>query len=185
MRTVLIACAALLGAAAVYSPVVAHAKTASECRAEWRANKADNQAKKIKESTYVKDCVAGKTTAAEPAPATAPAAEKPKKKASKKTAPAAGTASAPATAPTPATEPKATPAPKPAAAAAGGAYQYTTEAQAKMRCATGTVVWANLSSKIYHFSGSKSYGHTKSGAYMCETDATGEGMRAAKNEKHP
>jgi hypothetical protein len=47
------------------------------------------------------------------------------------------------------------------------------------------VVWANLDSKIYHFTGYKEYGKTKAGAYMCEQDATGQGMRAAKNEKHP
>jgi len=43
----------------------------------------------------------------------------------------------------------------------------------------------NLDSKIYHFSGHKDYGHTKEGAYMCEKDALGQGIRAAKNEKHP
>lgn len=69
-----------------------------------------------------------------------------------------------------------------AAPAAAGAYQYTTESQAKVRCRSGTVVWANLDSKIYHFAGHKDYGHTEKGAYMCETDATREGMRAAKNE---
>lgn len=72
-----------------------------------------------------------------------------------------------------------------AAPAAAGAYQYTTEAQAKGRCRSGTVVWANLDSKIYHFAGHKDYGHTEKGAYMCETDATHEGMRAAKNETRP
>jgi hypothetical protein len=72
-----------------------------------------------------------------------------------------------------------------AAPAAAGAYQYANEAQAKVRCRTGTVVWANLDSKIYHFAGHKDYGHTEKGAYMCETDATREGMRAAKNETRP
>jgi hypothetical protein len=47
------------------------------------------------------------------------------------------------------------------------------------------VVWANLDSKVYHFSGNKNYGTTKEGAYMCEKDALGQGVRAAKNEKHP
>jgi hypothetical protein len=46
-------------------------------------------------------------------------------------------------------------------------------------------VWANLDSKIYHFAGYKSYGNTKSGAYMCEGTTAAEGFRAAKNEKHP
>ena len=48
-----------------------------------------------------------------------------------------------------------------------------------------TVVWANLGSKIYHFSGHKDYGNTKTGAYMCEKDTAAAGIRAAKNEKHP
>jgi hypothetical protein len=47
------------------------------------------------------------------------------------------------------------------------------------------VVWANLSSKVYHFSGYRDYGTTKKGAYMCEKDATGQGFRASKSEKHP
>jgi hypothetical protein len=47
------------------------------------------------------------------------------------------------------------------------------------------VIWANLKSRIYHFSGSKDYGATKQGAYMCEKDAVAQGVRAAKNEKHP
>jgi hypothetical protein len=72
-----------------------------------------------------------------------------------------------------------------AAPATAGAYQYKTEAQAKARCRSGTVVWSNLESRIYHFAGHKDYGHTQNGAYMCEADATKEGMRAAENEKRP
>jgi hypothetical protein len=166
-------CSAVIGASLLYSPIVAQAKTAKECREEWQANKAANQAKKITEKDYVKECTAG-GAAAQPAPA----AEKTTKKAEPKAAPARPSA--------PAAETKTAPAPaaKPAALATG-ANQYTTEAQAKARCGSGTVVWANLSSKIYHFAGHKDYGNTKSGAYMCERDATSEGMRAAKNEKHP
>lgn len=166
-------CSAVIGASLLYSPIVAQAKTAKECREEWQANKAANQAKKIKEKDYVKECTAG-GAAAQPAPAAEKATKKTEPKAAP--APAAQTKMAPAPAPAPA--------PKPAAVATG-ANQYTTEAQAKGRCGSGTVVWANLSSKIYHFAGHKDYGNTKSGAYMCERDATSEGMRAAKNEKHP
>ncbi len=149
-------------------------KTAKACRDEWRANKADNQAKGITEKAYVTQCRAG-TATAQPAPAPAPAPEK-------KTA-----APAPAPAPTQTPPParSATQAAPPAATAPTGANQYTTEAQAKVRCGTGTVVWANLDSKIYHFASYKNYGNTKSGAYMCERDATSQGMRASKNEKHP
>ena len=161
-------------------------KTAKACRDEWRANKADNQAKGITEKAYVTQCRAG-TAAAQPAPAPAP-----EKKATAAPAPAPAaekkTTAAPAPAPAPAPEKKtatAPMAPPPAATAPTGVNQYTTEAQAKGRCGTGTVVWANLDSKIYHFASYKDYGNTKSGAYMCERDATSQGMRASKNEKHP
>jgi hypothetical protein len=43
----------------------------------------------------------------------------------------------------------------------------------------------NLKSKVYHFSGTRFYGNTEHGAYMCEGDTAAEGMRAAKNETHP
>jgi hypothetical protein len=157
------------------APAAAGEKTAKACRDEWRANKADNQAKGITEKAYVTQCRAG-TAAAQPAPA--PAAEK-------KTT--ATPAPAPAPAPAPEKKTATTPmAPPPAASTTPtGANQYTTEAQAKGRCGTGTVVWANLNSKIYHFASYKDYGNTKSGAYMCERDATSQGMRASKNEKHP
>jgi hypothetical protein len=46
-------------------------------------------------------------------------------------------------------------------------------------------VWANNDSRIYHFSGNKAYGTTKSGAYMCEKETAAANIRAAKNEKHP
>jgi hypothetical protein len=72
-----------------------------------------------------------------------------------------------------------------ATAAAPGPNQFTTEADAKGRCPSGPVVWVNLDSKIYHYAGHKAYGHTKSGAYMCESDTTSQGMRASKNEKRP
>ena len=113
--------------------------------------------------------------AAAPAKPAAPAA----------TAPAAPATAAPAkqAAPVPAAPaPKQAPAP---AAATTGANQYTTEALAKARCPTDTVVYVNLSSKIYHFAGHKDYGTLKNGTYMCEKDTAGAGARAAKNEKHP
>jgi hypothetical protein len=173
MRTFATICSAIIGASILFSPIIAQAKTAKECRAEWQANKAANQAKKITESAYVKECTAGGT-------ATQPAVAKPTKKTEPKATPASAA---------PKTQTKMAPAPAAPAAksssAATGANQYTTEAQAKARCGSGTVVWANLSSKIYHFSGHKDYGNTKNGVYMCERDATSDGMRAAKNEKHP
>jgi hypothetical protein len=151
------------------APAATQQKTVKACQEEWRANKDANQAKGITQKAYVTQCRAGGTAAA-PAPAPAPAQTK--------------TTTAPAPAPAPSAPPASTAA-RPATTAPAGANQYATEVQAKLRCGSGTIVWANLDSKIYHFTGNKDYGNTKSGAYMCERDATGQGMRAAKNEKHP
>ena len=146
-------------------------KTVKACEEEWRANKAANQAKGITEKAYVEQCHGGGAIAAPPAAPAAPAKVE-----------------APAAAPPPpartTTAPPAAPA-APAAAKPTGANQYSTEAQAKARCGSGIVVWANLDSKIYHFAGHPDYGHTKEGAYMCEKDALAQDIRAAKNEKRP
>jgi hypothetical protein len=148
----------------------AQQKTVKQCTEEWRANKAENQAKGITESAYVKQCRAG-TAAAQPgAPAAAPAQPAPAAPTARPTT--AAPADAPKPAPTAATVPP-------------GANQFASEAQAKARCPADLVVWVNTDSKIYHFSGHKDYGHTKQGAYMCEKDATAAGSRAAKNEKRP
>ena len=139
--------------------LLAQQKTVRECRSEWQAQRAEYQAKGVTEAAYIKQCRSGGQESSTPTPA--PGA-------------AATTGTAPRTS-------------SPAAARAGtpGANQFTSEAQAKGHCATDTVVWANLSSKVYHFSGHRDYGNTKRGAYMCEGDATRQGFRAAKNEKHP
>jgi hypothetical protein len=219
-------CAAVLGLAALPSGVLAQQKTVKACRDEWRANKADNQAKGITEKTYIAQCRAGgsstqptsppaATAAPTPSPATAAPrktvkacqdewrANKPAYQAAKITEKAyldkcrAGESvalpSAPTAAPSPApTTAAPAPAPqstaKPSATAAtppAGAGQFQSEAQAKSQCPTDLVVWVNLTSKIYHFAGHKSYGTTKAGAYMCEKDATAQGFRASKTEKRP
>jgi len=161
-----ILCTVAAGLLAVSSPVLAQQKTVKDCQAEWQANKASNQAKGVTERAYIAQC-----RSASAAPAAAPAASK--SAASPAAAPAAKPAAAPA---------------KPAStvgSAPTGANQFANETLARTRCPTDTVVWANLDSKIYHFSGHKDYGNTKQGAYMCEKDAVGQGIRAAKNEKHP
>src|SRR5260370_30906562 len=63
----IVVCAALLGLAALPSPVFAQQKTVKACQDEWRANKADNQAKGITEKAYVTQCRAGGASA-QPAP---------------------------------------------------------------------------------------------------------------------
>jgi hypothetical protein len=68
---------------------------------------------------------------------------------------------------------------------ATGAGQFQSDAQAKARCPSETVVWLNTKSGIYHFAGTHNYGNTKQGAYMCEAGAKAAGGRAAENEKHP
>jgi hypothetical protein len=149
-------------------------KTAKACAEEWRANKAANQANGVTEKAYVATCRSGptppQTTAA---PATAPNA-----------APAPTTTAAPTAKPASSPASNARPAPTNSGNPTG-ANEFSTEAQAKARCPGDTVVWVNLTSKIYHFSGTRNYGTTEHGAYMCEGDTAAAGMRAAKNEKHP
>ena len=222
-------CAALLGLAALPFPVLAQQKTVKACQDEWRASKADNQAKGITEKAYVTQCRAGGASAqpssppaATPAPAPSAATPAPTKtvkacqdewrankaayqaaKVTEKayvdkcrageavalpTSPAAAPTPAPATAapaPTPPPTPAVKPSPTVATAPPAAAGQFQTEAQAKSHCPADLVVWANLPSKIYHFAGHKSYGTTKSGAYMCEKEATAQGFRASKTEKRP
>jgi len=66
-----------------------------------------------------------------------------------------------------------------------GKDQYSTEAQAAAHCPRDTVVWANTSTGVYHYAGTHWYGNTKFGAYMCEGDTVGSGVRRAKNEVPP
>jgi hypothetical protein len=151
-------------------------KTVKACQEEWRANKAANQANGVTEKAYVAQCRGGAAPATA-APA-APAAPPPTPTATPAAPAPAPTAAAP---PSPSTARAAPTTP----ATPAVANEFSTEAQAKARCPTDTVVWANLTSRIYHFSGTKSYGATKRGVYMCERDSVAAGMRAAKNETHP
>lgn len=157
------------------APSTGQPKTAKACIEEWRADKAGFQAKGITEKAYVAQCRGGAAMTPAPVPA-APAPLRP-------------SANAPAQAPVaterPAQAPVARTTTAPSTGTPSAAGQFATEAQAKANCPTDTVVWANLHSKIYHFSGTRNYGTTKDGAYMCERDTAAQGMRAAKNEQHP
>ncbi len=42
------------------------------------------------------------------------------------------------------------------------------------------LVWANLNTKVYHYSTDSTYGTTKNGKFMTEADAKAAGYRAAK-----
>lgn len=163
-------------------------KTAKDCIAEWRADKAGMQARGVTQKTYVEQCKAG---------ITAPAASAPTVKPTAVPAPAQASPSRTETRPSPVPQRTAppttaapTPAPAPQSSAARGSAtlevgQFADESSAKARCPTDTVVWVNLSSKVYHFAGTKSYGTTKRGAYMCEKEAIAAEDRASKTEKHP
>jgi len=164
-----VACvAAVVGIALAIAPAAAQQKTAKQCDAEWKANKAAIQAGGKTKKVFVAECRGLTDTAAKPAQ---PASS------------AAGTSGS-AAPPPPATTNRAAPRQTyPTAATPSGAGQFATEIAARAHCPSDTVVWANLGSHVYHFSGTKDYGHTKRGAYMCEREASG--FRAAKNEKHP
>ena len=73
--------------------------------------------------------------------------------------------------------------PSASTAAPTGAGQFSTEAEARYRCPSDTIVWVNNESKIYHLQGSRFYGHTKKGAYMCQADANASGARVSR--AHP
>ena len=63
--------------------------------------------------------------------------------------------------------------------ATAGADQFSSEAAAKSHCPGDTVVWVNLGgSKAYHTAGTKYYGKTKHGAYMCQKEADQSGFHA-------
>jgi hypothetical protein len=141
-----------------------------QCGDEWKAAKANNATNGQTWQEFLKGCRAQKASAS--APAAGPVA-----------APAPAVAPPPpppAPAPVQASLPK--PAPVQPAARATGAGEFTTEGEAKARCPTDTVVWVNTKSKIYHYAGTRSYGTTKQGAYMCEADASAAGDRASKSK---
>jgi hypothetical protein len=143
-------------------------KTAKQCNEEWTANKAAIQASGKRKKDFMAECRG--TATSEAPPATAPVSPTP-------------SAATPPAAPPPPARATRTRAPGTGAPAAVG--QFATEGEARSHCPGDTVVWANLDSKIYHFSGTRDYGNTKKGAYMCERDTASAGFRAAKNEKHP
>ena len=164
-QTLATACAALIGAFVLSS---AQAQTPQqrmkECATEWSGLKAAKQTEGKTYRDFQKECLAKGASAQPPAGQTAtPAATTP---------PAAPPAAA-----------KQAPAAKAPAVQTLATGQYKSEAEAKGHCPADTVVWVNLNSKIFHYSGNKSYGTTKSGAYMCEKETTSAGFRASKTEK--
>ncbi len=176
-------CIAAAGCVAVL-PAASHAqqKTAKACEAEWKANKAAIQGAHKTKKAFMTECRSGTgQTAAIPQknPEPAPAASSETSTQPPANAPATETRR-PRTA-------RATPLERPrrGTTISTGAGEYASETEAKAHCPGETVVWANTRSKVYHFAGSRSYGTTKVGAYMCEKDTSSAGFRSAKNEKRP
>jgi hypothetical protein len=166
-------------------------KTAKECVAEWRADKAGMQARGVTQKAYVEQCRAGDSTPGATAPETKPTVAAPTQAPSRPAPTATEAAPAPAPqrpAPTTTAAPTQSPvqqssAPRSTATLESG--QFADEASARARCPADTVVWVNLPSMIYHFAGTRSYGTTKRGAYMCEKEAIAAEDRASKTEQHP
>jgi hypothetical protein len=106
-------------------------------------------------------------------------------------APSGSFTSAPAPAPAPASPSgslfpwwqQSAPASAPGTTATPRAGEYTTELAARARCPSDTVVWANTPTRIYHYSGTRYFGHTRNGAYMCEADARTAGYRASRSRQ--
>jgi hypothetical protein len=136
-----------------------------QCGDQWKAAKANNTTNGMTWQQFLAQCRTQIEGAAAPA-----------------ATPAAAPAPAPAAAPAPAPTFQPAPAPSQTAARPTGAGQFSTEAEAKARCPTDTVVWVNTKSHVYHYAGTRSYGTTKRGAYMCEADATAAGDRASKSK---
>jgi hypothetical protein len=152
------------------APETGYVKTAGQCDAEYAANKAAIRASGQTKREFVAACRQSSETIPQ------------------------GTAAAPAPAPAqpqkgslfpwqqPAAPAPASPNPSRDRTIHAGALSAQ---EAQSRCPGATVVWVNEYSHIYHFAGTRDYGNTKQGAYMCEADAQTAGNRAAKNERHP
>lgn len=68
---------------------------------------------------------------------------------------------------------------------AAGIKAYASVSGAQKHCPTDEVVWANSASiaGVFHLKGSKFYGTTKNGAYVCRKEAEGGGWHAAENNQ--
>ena len=69
----------------------------------------------------------------------------------------------------------------PSGEAAGQLSLFQTEEAAQQHCPRDVVVWLNLPSGIYHFKSQRWYARTKSGAFVCKTEADQAGDRASLN----
>jgi hypothetical protein len=61
------------------------------------------------------------------------------------------------------------------------ARQSKNQAGGAPECGAVPFVWVNIRTGVYHYPGSRWYGQTALGSYLCEKAALAEGDRAAKN----
>jgi len=134
----------------------AHESVMKQCGDAWKTAKANNATNGQTWQEFLKSCREQKSASTQPA------------------------AAAPAPAPM-APAPTAQPKPAQTAVRPTGAGEFATEAEAKYRC-PNSVVWVNTESHIYHYPGTRNYGTTKKGAYMCEGDAQAAGDRASRSK---
>jgi hypothetical protein len=174
MRTPLIrlaAAAAILAEAVVVGAGTANAESImSACAAQWKEAQAAGTTGGATWPQFLAQCKTRLTGGAQPSSASVAPAPTPAQSGSLY----------------PWSPPPAAPA-QTVAPAPTGAGQFLTEAEARYRCPTDKVVWVNTKSRIYHYQGTRNYGHTKEGAYMCEADAKAAGDRAARtivNKRH-
>ncbi len=173
------ACIAILGTASQ-----AEQKTAKACEADWKANKASIKGSGKTKKAFMVECRSGAgEVAAAPAPNATPA--QPPANAAPAQPPANTTAAQPPATTTAAAAPRTVRPTRQGTTISTAAGEFASEMEAKAHCPGEPVVWANTRSKVYHFAGSRSYGNTKRGAYMCEKDTASAGFRSAKNEKRP
>lgn len=61
------------------------------------------------------------------------------------------------------------------------ALYFRTAQDARQHCPNDVVVWLNIPTRIYHMPGTRWFGATRSGTFVCEREADAEGDRPARN----
>ncbi len=70
-----------------------------------------------------------------------------------------------------------------AVASAASLHTYKTATGAQKHCPSDTVVWENTATGVYHMKGTKNYGTTKNGRYVCQQEADAAGLKPAANSQ--
>lgn len=71
----------------------------------------------------------------------------------------------------------------PPAARASGSVLFASTTAAQVSCPGDNVVWVNTPTGVYHYPGTRWYGRTREGAYMCESQRDVIGARPARNHQ--